>query len=75
MGIKRSDIPKGEVMFMSYPNIQRMISGIDYAQQDRNGIITLVYQDGSRESRDATFKIEEKSCFEVTSFVQSARNL
>lgn len=72
--MKRLEIPEGQAIFMSYPNIQRMMCGVHYAQQDRDGLITIVYEDGSLESRMADFKIEDKGLMGVVSFVQEIRD-
>lgn len=71
--MKRLEIPKGQAVFMSYPNIQRMMCGVHYAQQDRDGLITVVYEDGTSESRAADFKVEDKSVMDIVSFVQKSR--
>lgn len=71
--MKIKDIPKGKCMVMSYPNIERMMCGVYYAQQHRDGTIDIIYDDGSKESRVADFRIQDKSIFQVVSFVQELR--
>jgi len=70
---RRDDIPKGQQMIMSYPNIQRLLVGLHYAYQERSGKITLIYEDKTTESRQADFRIEDRGIFAVVSFVQAAR--
>ena len=73
MKVFRNDIPEGQKAFMQYPAIESMMSGIHYASQDRFGIITVVYSDNTEEKRQADFNIEDKTCFEIVSFVQAGR--
>lgn len=71
--MKLADIPKEKVMFMNYPNIELLMTGLKRAYQDRAGLITLIYTDDSEESRLADFLIASMTCFEVVSFVQEGR--
>lgn len=76
MKYHRDDIPKGQLMFLNPPNIQLMMCGLatlPLPHQDRDGLITLTYSDGTTETRQADFPIESKTCFEVVSFVQAGR--
>lgn len=61
-------------MVMSYPKIELMMSGVACAGQNNTGAITLVYTDGSRESRECDRDIETfDNLFSIVSFVQGGR--
>ncbi len=57
-----------------YPNIIGMLSGVSYATQDKNGLITLHYTDGEKESRISDKSIDSfENLFSIVGFVQESR--
>lgn len=67
---------KGNVILLSASRIMGMMTGVIRCTQDKTGIITLTYEDGSTESRqsDKTIGTDDfPSLVYVVSFVQSAR--
>lgn len=77
-----ASIPKGNVLVLSAPNIQAMISGVYMARFFSTGKIELVYTDNTKEA--ASFSIEQsqalwdkgqESIFPVVSAVQSKREV
>ena len=59
------------------PKIKSMVTGVWVAEQIKNGTITLIYIDGSRESRKVRNAPEIQSFenfFAIVSWVQEGRN-
>ena len=67
------NIPEGMAMVMTYPKLPCMMTGIIVAKQTKDGNIHIIYEDGTEEVRYADFYIEDKTCFEVVSYVQAGR--
>jgi hypothetical protein len=66
-------IPEGAYVLMNYPLIQLKMTGLARAIQRNTGMIELTYLDYEQESRQADFYIEDKTIFEIVSFVQEGR--
>ncbi len=67
---------RGEkVNWLVPPQMQAMISGVQYAKQGRDGIITLTYCDGTEESRPCDKDMVQAfdGFLPVVSFVQAGR--
>lgn len=67
---------EGDQCFMIVPpNINVMMTGVQRAQQDKTGLITLVYTDGTTESRPSPDKdiSDFANIFSIVGFVQDAR--
>lgn len=69
---KRYTKLEGDQVFMLVPpNIQVMMTGVRWAQQDKNGDITLTYTDGNTETAPAPeYDIGDKNIFEVVGDIQ-----
>lgn len=44
------DLPEGECLWIVPPNVSAMMTGVKWATQDRNGLVTLTYADDTTES-------------------------
>jgi hypothetical protein len=74
--MERLKLKPGEIQLISPPVIQARLTGTQYATLSRNNVLTLVYEDGSKESTIATNEDIEQldgNYFSVVSLVQSRR--
>lgn len=65
---------KGNVILLSAPRVQGMMTGVIRCTQDKTGLITLVYEDGSTGSRlsEKTIGTDDfPSLISVVSYVQA----
>jgi hypothetical protein len=64
----------GAGTFMYPPNIQIALTGASIAHQSKRGMITIIYTDGSTESRDSDKPLADfPSWFAIVGFVQDGR--
>lgn len=66
---------KNKCNWLVPPNHIGMMCGVKYARQTKSGDITLTYEDGTEETRNAVADLctEFESFFAIVSFVQAAR--
>ena len=70
-----SKLRKGMVNWLVPTNAQAMMTACQYAQQDKTGMVTLTYIDGTTESRHCKRDIctEFDGFFPVVGYVQAQR--
>ena len=69
------NIPRGQCVIISPPNVQVMITGVQYIAIERNKTVTLHYVDGSIEAGKLEIdKInDETSFFNIVGMIQGQR--
>ena len=66
------DLPGGIVNHLQPPRFETLLTGVDYARQDRSGKITVTYSDGTTESAACPdYELMEMDSFKVCSVVQN----
>ena len=64
----------GQKNYYCPPKATGMMTGTQFAYQSRDGSITLLYEDGSMETRDATVEITDfQDYFAIVAYVQAGR--
>lgn len=69
------ELKEGQILILSAPRIEHIMTGVTFCSLSKNNIIILEYEDGKKESAKCTD--EEWKNFsgliDITSFVQSKR--
>jgi hypothetical protein len=67
----------GHAIYIAPLRIETMMSGVLRATQDKQGMVTLHYEDGTTESRQSAKTISDENAFDhffaIVSFVQAGR--
>ena len=72
--MKYQKLEGDQAFYIVPPNINAMMTGVQYAAQDKSGTITLTYTDGETESADCSdldINDIENGIFGITSLVQT----
>ena len=70
-----NDLERGMVNILVPPNLHAGLTGVTRCQQDKSGAITLLYSDGTRETRPCKLDMlsEFSGLLGVIDYVQAGR--
>ena len=73
MTLKWQALEGQQIVAYNAPAIEQLMTGVNRAMQDKDGLITLFYEDGTRESADGSDRqlSEAATLMRVTGFVQA----